>query len=96
MLCSDAPRFESGGGLTESTSLRARGQQARPWDAAVGSFREVSPSARSACFWLFLLPRARWEELATRSSTGDGGTGEASLGLGRDGATELLEELPVG
>ena len=96
MLCSDAPRFESGGGLTESTtSLRAQAQ-ARPWDAAVGSFREVSPSARSACFWLFLLPRARWEELATRSSTGDGGTGEASLGRGLDGATELSEGLPVG
>ena len=39
---------------------------------------------------------ARFEELATRSSTGDGGTGEASLGRGLDGATELSEGLPVG
>ena len=42
------------------------------------------------------VSRARREELATLSSTGDGGTGEASLGRGLDGATELSEGLPVG
>ena len=38
---------------------------------------------------------ARCEELATLSSTGDGGTGGSSLGLGDDGATAALGGLPV-
>ena len=42
------------------------------------------------------VSRARGEELATRSSTGDGGTGGSCLGLGGDGATAALEGRPVG
>ena len=39
---------------------------------------------------------ARCEELATRSSTGDGGTGGSSVGLGVDGATTAWRARPVG
>ena len=74
----------------------ARRLSRRPWEAAVGSFREVSASARSARFSALCVSRARREELATLSSTGDGGTGEASLGLGLDGATAAWRARPVG
>ena len=69
--------------------------QPRLWDAAVGSFREASRNTRSARF-LARVSRARCEELATRSSAGDGGTGGSSLGVGDDGATTALGGRPVG
>ena len=66
----------------------------------MGSSRRIVPggvSERSFGSVLALcVSRARCEELATRSSTGDGGTGGSSLGRGLDGATELSEGLPVG
>ena len=74
----------------------SRARLRTPWEAAVGSFREVSTSARSARFLALCVSRARREELATPSSTGDGGTGGSSLGLGDDGATAALEGRPVG
>ena len=79
-----------------SISQRPRLRRADPWEAAVGSFREVSASARSARFSALCVSRARGEELATLSSTGDGGTGGSSLGLGDDGATAALDGRPVG
>ena len=82
MLCSDPPRFESGGGLTESTSLRAQAQaQARPWDAAVGSFRKVSPSARLARFSALCFARAVRRTRHTRRP-GRAGREGALWGLG--------------
>ena len=93
MLCSDPPRFESGGGLTESTSLRAQAQR------DVGCSRRIVPggvSERSFGSVFGALCFARAEELATLSSTGDGGTGGSSLGVGDDGATAALEGRPVG
>ena len=56
----------------------------------------VSERAFGSVFGAFCVSRARREELATHSSTGDGGTGGSSLGLGDDGATTALEGRPVG
>ena len=65
----------------------------------MGSSRRIVPggvSERSFGSVLALcVSRARCEELATRSLTGDGGTGGSSLGLGGDGATAAWRARPV-
>ena len=93
MLCSDAPRFERRRLNREHLPSRAGS------GATVGRSRRIVPGGvceRSSGFSALCVSRARCEELATRSSTGDGGAGKRSLGLGDDGATAALDGRPVG